>query len=478
MAVTRRDLLKGAGALAALQIGSPFFFRGVANAEVDPGTRQRLRLVLIDLGGGNDGLNTVTPYAGQRRIAYDIARMSINLPTSQLAPLDRPGDAGEQLGLNNHLGTVYGLYQQDRVAIVQGVDYPDHSYSHFTSDDIWQSGDLEAPRHSGWLGRHLDRTGLTAGEMRAVAIGSNLPLALNGDVEQGYGVGSLPLTFVDGTGAIAVHDAYGRYSLHPASEPLRQFYGGICAGTNELASTAGTIAQPTTNNALVNALLGARTLLSGNYGVEIVMVSTGGYDTHTGQTAQHALKLDELDDAIEAFFLGTRDGVAITAGGQPIGPLAPDIEAKTLVMTFSEFGRRIGDNGDGTDHGASAPLFLIGPPQTGLYAPAPGSGLPKLVPGLHGDHPPLSSPTHTQALVDNLQMTTDNRSVYQAVLSYWLNQASDGSRADGGDPAFQISGSTLEANGSLAGLFTRALPGPAPMINGGFLRDRGGETHH
>jgi uncharacterized protein (DUF1501 family) len=116
-------------------------------------------------------------------------------------------------------------------------------------------------------------------------------------------------------------------------------------------------------------------------------------------------------------------------------------------MTFSEFGRRIGENASGTDHGAAAPMLLVGPAQ-----PAAGSGAVTLVPGLHGDHPNMGS---TALPADNLAMTTDLRSVYQAVLTKWIDDPT-GASPDEGDPAFVLSGPSLEADGSLAGLFATA----------------------
>ena len=462
MAVTRRRFLEGAGAVAGAGVLSPLFGT-MAWGDVDPQAATRRRLVVIDLAGGNDGLNTVVPRTGPNRAVYEQVRPTIKLAWESLLPLDRGGPDDGSLGLHPSLTTLHQLYRQDRVAIVQGVDYPNHSYSHFVSDDIWQGGNPLNIADAGWLGRHLDRTGVAVGELRGIGIGGQLAHALRGRNHSGAQVNSLAEThFGDGQTAVANarHLVYGRFDRHTGAEPARQHYGQMCTGTVELdAATLGLTAA--TPGGLSNLLLTARTLLTADLGVEVVFVTTGGYDTHANQVVAQASLLTALDDAFEAFFLGTRDGVPITVGGTagngvpepvgtppvpgtPIGPLPAAIAERTVVMTFSEFGRRIGENASGTDHGAAAPMFLIGPSQ-----PAAGSGVPTLVPGLHGDHPDMGT---TALPADNLALTTDLRGVYQAVLTRWIDDPT-GARPDEGDPGFVLSGPSLDPDGSLTGLF-------------------------
>jgi uncharacterized protein (DUF1501 family) len=466
MAVTRRDFLRGATTVVGIGALSPVL-GNFAWADVDPQAATRRRLIVIDMGGGNDGLNMVVPRTGTKRDVYAKVRPTIGLPFDSLRPLDRGGADDGSLGLHAALPTLHRLYRDDRLAIVQGVDYPNHSYSHFTSNDIWQAGNPTNIADAGWLGRHLDRVGVAQGELRAVGIGGPLPHALRGRTTSGAQVNALSQThFSDGTSALAAarHAVYGRYDQHTAAEPVREAYGEMCRGTVSLdAATRGlTAAQP---GGVANLLLTARTLLTANLGVEVVFVSIGGYDTHTNELNAHSTLYTDLDQAIEAFYFGTKGGVPITTGGvagnglpapvgtagtpgTPIGALDPAIAAETLIMTFSEFGRRIGENASGTDHGAAAPMMLVGPPQ-----PAAGSGAVTLVPGLHSDHPNMGSVT-TPA--DNLVMTTDVRGVYQAVLTKWVNDPT-GPRPDLGDPAFAaLSGPSLESDGSLAGLFGAA----------------------
>ena len=448
MAVTRRTFLKGAGAAAGLQVAGPLL--GRAWAEADPQHTARRRLVVVDLGGGNDGLNTVVPINGANRAIYEKIRPTIALAPGSLHPLDRGGRDDGSAGLHPSLVTVNQMYEAGRVAVVQGVDYPNHSYSHFTSNDIWQSGNPANHGDAGWIGRHLDRAGVTDGELRAVGIGGELAHALRGRVHSGSQVNSLAATHFSGKVtalSAARQEVFGRFAEHRVSEPNRHAYGAMCAGVVQLdAATRGLVAPAP--GGLANEFMTARTLLSADLGVEVVFIKTGGYDNHANQLSLHAQRLTDLDQAIEAFYFGTKGGVAVTdAAGAPIGPLPAHLADRTMVMTFSEFGRRIGENASGTDHGAAAPMLFIAP-----APPAPGSGQVALVPGLHADHPAMGSVTLP---ADNLGMTTDVRSVYQAVVTHWINDPT-GPSPDEGDPQFVLSGPSLDPDGSLTGLFTTA----------------------
>lgn len=421
--VSRREFIGGLAGIAGMRLIAPIAVRAgewVGQAAVDPSTAQRNRLVVIFLQGGNDGLNTVVPVAdvagAARRSVYDKVRPSIGYDPGVLLPLDRPADADAALGLNPRLNVLHSLYRQDRVAIVQGVDYPNHSYSHFVSTDIWESGEPGRSPDSGWLGRHLDRAGIGDGELRGLGIGYELPLILQGMQRRGVEVESIEATaFGDGTGVVgdARHDALRRFAEHPANEPLRRFAGQQAADTVSLVEALEAVsAPPKTGNGLADAMLTARALLTGNFGVEAVFVSMPGFDTHTSQVGQQELLLTRLDQAIEAFLFGTLGGNPIAG----VGAMPTDLAARTLVVTTSEFARRIGENGSGgvagTDHGAAGPLFIVGPPAGSAVAGA------ALAPGLHGEHPSMGTPTLP---ADNLTMTTELRSVYQSVLQSWLN---------------------------------------------------------
>lgn len=429
MALTRRRLIQNAGVLAGAS-AMPIVFRGsAAYADVDPATAQRKRLVVIFLGGGNDGLNTVVPrgnvVGGARRDVYDAVRPVVNIPAADVLPLDRTaGDDAHQVGLNNRLAFLNSMYQQDRLAVVQGVSYPGNSFSHFTSLDWWQSGTPGDSPDSGWLGRHLDRVGVPDGELRGVAISRDLPLILQGQesigrINSAVAIESIPaVRFGDGSDANVEfktrHDKYAGFSSYPTLEELGHFYGVRCSSARTLVTQMSTVTPPPNAGLhLANQLLTARTLMEENFGVETVFLQHyGPYDSHADQNIHHPTLMTDLDQGLEAFFLGTRGGVATGSG-----PISSFLAERTLVMVFSEFGRTHGDNGLGTDHGIAGPVFLAGPPQ-----PAAGSGATRLVPGLHGDHPNMGTVLLPSQY---LNATTDMRKIYVSILGSWLSSPAD-----------------------------------------------------
>jgi uncharacterized protein (DUF1501 family) len=422
--ISRRQFVTGLGALTGVRLLAPIVVRageGLGQALADPATGKRNRLIVIFLQGGNDGLNTVIPVGdvrgAPRYSVYKKVRPTIAYKPNEVLPLARSGDIDEHLGLNAKLKTLHRMYEQDRVAIVQGVDYPDHSYSHFTSIDIWQSGQPDITPDSGWIGRHLDRAGIGQGELRGLGLGTELPLALRGKQSRGAELESIPAThFHDGTDKVADarHNALERFGDHPLEEPLRHFAGKQAEITVGLVRTLeGMGGPPQLTNALAYTLLTARSLMERDFGVECVFINHGygSYDTHAAQVQSQEKLLQELDEAIEAFYFGT-------IAGEPIGvgPVSKTLGDRTVLLTTSEFGRRIGEAGGagvaGTDHGAAGPLFIVGPPAGARASSA------RLIPGFHGAHPKMGT---TRAPADNLEMTTDVRRVYQSVLEDWLH---------------------------------------------------------
>lgn len=403
MAITRRQLLYGAGSAAAAGVVFPAVARvgeAFGDAPVSPKTRTRNRLVVIHLYGGNDGLNTVIPTGGTRYDIYRKVRPSIGYKPNETLPLDLPHDRAHRLGLNRQLRTLHRLYKQGRVAIVQGVDYPKHSYSHFTSSDIWHSGEPGRAANSGWLGRHLDRAGVPEGELRGVGIGPSLPLMLRGRTRSGLQIRSIATTrFADGVGPIpdARHDSLALFDNHTRVEPLRRYAGHGARQACDLVDAMTRVqVPPTADRGIADALLTARAMLAADLGVECVFAGINGFDTHTSQRTMHERQLAALDAALEAFYFGTHKGREVT------GALPSSLASRTTILVMSEFGRRIGETGAaseaGTDHGAAAPVFVIGPTVNG---------------GLHGEHPSLGT---TTLPADNLAMTVDVRRVYRTIL--------------------------------------------------------------
>lgn len=404
MAITRRQLLYGAGSAAAAGVVFPAVARvgeAFGAAPVSPKTRTRNRLVVIHLYGGNDGLNTVIPTGGSRYDIYRKVRPSIGYKPNETLPLDLPHDRAHRLGLNRKLRTLHRLYKQGRVAIVQGVDYPKHSYSHFVSSDVWHSGEPGRAPSSGWLGRHLDRAGVAEGELRAVGIGATLPLMLRGKTRAGLEIRSIAATrFADGNDALADarHDALALFDNHARVEPLRRYAGhGARQAVDLVDAMAKVKPPPAADYGIADALLTARAMLAADLGVECVFAGLAGFDTHDAQRSAHEQQLGALDAALEAFYFGTYNGKKV------VGALPSSLASRTTVVVMSEFGRRIGETGAGTetagtDHGAAAPMFVIGPTVNG---------------GLHGEHPSLGT---TKLAADNLAMTVDVRRVYRTIL--------------------------------------------------------------
>ena len=406
--ISRRHFIGGGVSLAALHSVFPItglVGEGFAALAADPATATRNRLVVVVLSGGNDGLNTVIPRAdvpGAPRLSvYRQVRPTLRYEPTEVLALNRAGDDDHGLGLHPSLTRLHGMYNRGRVAVIQGVDYPGHSFSHFVGTETWESGQPETTPDSGWVGRHLDRAGIGEGELRAASISTQLPLLMRGREKQGVNIPGIPLAFADGTDALgdARHAALAMFAGHESAEPLRHAAGRLRADTVSLVERLETSPAPVpSNNPLTQALLTARVLLEGAFGLECVTVTVGGFDTHAGQRPLHQNLMASLDAAIATFFEGD------TATAVP--PMDGAVADRTILMTISEFGRRLGENGaSGTDHGTASPVFIVGP--------AGG----RLVPGIHGEHPDMGTPL---APADNITMTTDLRAVYQAVLEHWL----------------------------------------------------------
>ncbi|MDB4897630.1 MAG: Transcriptional initiation protein Tat [Firmicutes bacterium] len=338
-------------------------------------------LVVIYLGGGNDGLNTIAPYGMGRY--YDLRR-TLAIKESEALPL-----VGK-LGLHPNLKGLKALYDAGKVAVIQGVGYPEPDRSHFRSFDIWATAQTKGTSPVGWLGRYLDLTGGAAGNpLRAVAVSPSVakPLVggkgaavamesiaemqIKGDagsvkaIRAMYGLGSGPLTVVRGRGDTALQ----------AADAVQQLSGGYTPG----------VAYPKQNKLGTDLQLMVR-LLAGGAGSQILYTTFGGFDEHAGEKGNHDRLMGDFDAAVSAY--------------------QADLEAHGLgsqVVTFvhSEFGRRAAENGSGgTDHGAAGPALLIGGPVRG---------------GLVGEHPSLDA-----LLEGDLKMGIDFRSVYATLLDRWL----------------------------------------------------------
>ena len=439
MSITRRQFIKRAGALTTAGVlGGPGWLRNPLIRRALAAALGDRYFVVIDLGGGNDGLNTVVPYddgsIGQFRSLYEQYRSDsssggVRILQSQLANTLIGSDAGTgtPLALNPALAGFKSLWDLGKLAIVQGCGYPQASLSHAVSEQKWQTGDpLDTGLSTGWLGRYLAAR-YAATDIPAVSTQSGIPGEFIQSVTGILATPQLadfevpvdavyPSDQADKIAGYAALYAAARQSVQPTLQyagtvggalltaariypPLDGLYTADRSSWNALYSANGT---PTAQSLreVAKTIYG---VLNGAVSSRFFEVLSGGYDTHTDQgTAtpggQHYELLAELGDALKIFYDDCADmGVA----------------DKLCVMMWSEFGRRIEQNANGTDHGTQAPMFIIG-----------GS----VIGGLYGNHPNIDpaalDPTvpntvYSQAAADPYR-STDFRDVYGTLLKHWL----------------------------------------------------------
>jgi uncharacterized protein (DUF1501 family) len=403
MALTRREFLKtasiGAPATLALGASAPLFLSGLATAADGQQSREDTILVVVQLAGGNDGLNTIVPYGDDN---YGRVRRTLRLKSGELHKID------DHLGFHPAMESAWQLYQEGVLGIVQGVGYPNPDESHPRSMRIWQTADRdEGNCRTGWLGRAAERvhpreeTGATA-----VFVGQiNQPFTLHAQQAviptlhslEDYTVQNMP--GADGGAAqrrrLVETAGLARSSGNPFVEFVRS--GDLSAYAHsrqvelvakaasaapggdyppfQLAASLCTIAQ------LIRADVGLRIFLAELGGEE-----PGGFDNHANERDNHASLLRQLSDSLSAFVRDLRRDKLLN---------------RVLLMTYSEFGRTVEENGRrGTDHGSAAPMFLVGG---------------RLKGGLTGGHPSL-----TELEKNGLKHHTDFRRVYATALDHWL----------------------------------------------------------
>jgi uncharacterized protein (DUF1501 family) len=338
-------------------------------------------LVLVGLYGGNDGLNTVVPYQDG---AYLGGRPQLGYQPDQVLPI------GDGLALHPNLKGLKALWDSKQLAIVRGVGYPDPNRSHFRSMDIWQTGVPEHAEPTGWLGRWLDATGTDP--LRALSIGPTMPPALAGLNTSGAAIPNGALRLPGGpTLRHAVADLNAPDPNQPAlaarvtqvGRDLLTVQATVATALATPPATATTQGKGLAASGLGGQLDVVARLIKAGVPTRVYAVALSGFDNHADEKDAHAQLLGELDQGISSF-LQSLQGDRHAAG--------------VVVMTFSEFGRRVAQNASGgTDHGTAAPVFVAGPPVRG---------------GFYGDQPSLSDLDE-----GDLKFTTDFRSVYATVLA-------------------------------------------------------------
>ncbi len=370
-------------------------------------------LVVLQMAGGNDGLNTVVPFADD---AYHRARPKLALPPDKILRLN------SYAGLNPKLPGLKSLFDDGHLAVIQGVGYPNPNRSHFRSTEIWQTAsDAERTEREGWLGRYFDNCCGGADPTVGVAIGNEMPQAFTARTPAGI-VFSRPEQYRfqssgRGGGRMSDEELFHRELNQPNETSIAAPEGGsigAIAGATKSDLSAADFLQRTALDAqissdkileiarktkasvpypkgqLANSLSLIARMIGGGLTTRVYYASQGGFDTHAGQLNAHDRLLAELNDALAAFVADLKQ--------------QGNFE-RVLLLTFSEFGRRVQENANGgTDHGAAAPMFVLGG---------------KVKPGLFGKYPSLTD-------LDNgdLRFNTDFRSVYGSVLENWLHTPS------------------------------------------------------
>ena len=384
--VARRRFLQGMLATAGAAALLDTTFARMAAAVTPLGATEGV-LVVVQLGGGNDGLNTVVPVANA---GYAALRRTLSVASGS-HPLGTTGFA-----LHPSLPKLAARFAAGKVAIVNGVGNPAKDLSHFSSMATWMAGTSSTARSTGWLGRYLDTLPDAHEGMRGAAIGATTPLHLVGARSKAVAIGGPEPPY----GSIMTAD----WQVPTISAVAAT--GVYSTGLGALADEIGQLEQRMiTNGRLVRpvgwgSVLPAGDLVPGmdmaarlinlNLGVRVVSLATeGSFDTHAGQLAAHRSRLTDLDAAIDRFYQ----------------VLSPSMAGRVVLLTFSEFGRRAMESGSGgTDHGTAAPMLLVGDRVAG---------------GMHGSQPSLTALDGN----GNLAVNVDFRSVYASVLQTWLKTA-------------------------------------------------------
>ena len=381
MVIKRRDFLKNGALAAAGTFMVPQFLKALGNSGLPNDTGQKI-VVIIQLSGGNDGLNTIIPV---RNDIYYKARPKLGIKREAALSLN------DETGLNPQLSFFRELYDQGELAILNGVGYPNPDRSHFRSMDIWHTAsDSRTYLNTGWLGRFLDAqcTGCPY-PTQILELDDMLSLALKGDNYNGLATKNPKQLFATGSQGYLKKMVDHHQNHEPVADYLYKTLADTISSADYLFKESrrkpSTATYP--NTELAKNLQTIASLSFSEINTRVYYVSLGSFDTHINQDAQQNRLFAELNNAVEAF---VKD---VKANGR-----FNDL----LLFTFSEFGRRVTQNASGgTDHGTANNMFFIGGAlkQKGLVNP-------------------LSDLTNLEN--NDLIFTVDFRQVYQMVLDNWL----------------------------------------------------------
>ena len=348
-------------------------------------------LIVIQLSGGNDYLNTIIPYSEGR---YYDSRTTVNIPQDRVIPIN------DQLGFNPSMGPIKSLWDEGKVAVINGIGYEHPNRSHFRSMDIWHTAEPDTIGKEGWLGRAIrDIDPLGENVLTGINFGRGLPRAL-----------ACPGVSVASVGDLAT------YGLFPdvQDEELRMFtleafskmYGGAAGrdpvmdllgqtgkdallGADILRTAPGLYSSSVeyAPDALAQNVKSISQVFHANLGAKVLYTQHGPFDTHSGELLSHAKLWNEVAGAIGSLMEDLTEH---------------DTEADATILVFSEFGRRIKDHGSGSDHGSGGGAFLIGGAVNG---------------GLFGEYPSLAE---AEQIEGDLRSNNDFRSLYTNILEDWM----------------------------------------------------------
>ena len=356
-------------------------------------TKEDRVLVVLQLTGGNDFMNTIVPYTSEH---YYDARKKIVIDQDQVLPIN------SQLGINSNAAPLKRLYDEGKMAIIQGIGYPDSNRSHFRGMDIWHTCEPDRVGLDGWLGlavRELDPdsenvlTGVNIGRglPRAMAV-SGVPVTSIGDLE-GYGVmGDVEREQLRDRAVETFKNIYGQaIGAGPVAEYIGKTGIDVLKGADLLADVAAKYESPVeyADKPIAKSLRNVARIHLAGLGTRIFYTAHGGYDHHANEMTAHPKQMDELSGAVADFI----DDLEHHGAGDNVA-----------VLVFTEFGRRMRDNGSGTDHGSGGGAFLIGNNVEG---------------GLYSEYPPLNPADWEHG--EDLRHTIDFRSVYGTVLEQWID---------------------------------------------------------
>lgn len=430
MPITRRQFIKRSTTAVTVGMIAPRLLISEARAQ-EPQLTGGRRFVIIQLAGGNDGLNTVVPYADAR---YRALRPTLGWKDTELKTESGASTIiSNAVGLHPAMAEIKGLYDAGRVAIVLGVGYPNANLSHFYSMDVWHTADTSALSRRGWIGKYADialvgQPSLTEASLGTLDLPKTffaskvvVPNILNLDL---YRFVTDPAYPGDNNNQREVFSAAAArpFPSDTLMGSLNQTAADVISGSQRVQDAVNryqsAVTYPTTNPLAVGLKLAAQ-LLATVPEASILYVKLDGFDHHASQvdgtpgrpnrmSGQHFTLLRWFSEAVKLFYDDLSEhGLA----------------DNTIIMQWSEFGRRPGENDSlGTDHGTAAPMFIFGNPVIG---------------GLYGEQPSLAASALDPA--GNPQVTVDFRSVYATILDRWL-----------GADSRQVLGASFEDIGFLA----------------------------